>query len=219
VQPGVTATIQAENCFISNGDLESIHSGYTGSGYVNFVNQSGGYIEWTISINSSSQAECRVFFANGGTGGRPCEIRVNNNVAVGNLDFPQTSGWANWSSVTASINLNSGTNVIRLTGTGSEGGPNVDRIEITPGGSSTPVPTNPPTSAPTTPPSQDLLGDVNGDGVVTITDALLIARYYVNLNPSPFNSNVADTNCDSNVNILDALLIARYYVGLISSFC
>jgi hypothetical protein len=63
------------------------------------------------------------------------------------------------------------------------------------------------------------LGDVNDDGEINIVDALLVAQYYVGLNPSNFNINNADTNCDGEVNILDALLIAQYYVGLVNSFC
>lgn len=58
-------------------------------------------------------------------------------------------------------------------------------------------------------------GDVNGSGSVDILDALLIAQYYVGLNPANFNIAVADVNCDTNVDILDALLIAQLYVGLI----
>jgi hypothetical protein len=58
-------------------------------------------------------------------------------------------------------------------------------------------------------------GDVNGSGSVDIVDALLIAQYYVGLNPANFNKAVADVNCDTRVDIVDALLIAQLYVGLI----
>jgi lysophospholipase L1-like esterase len=62
------------------------------------------------------------------------------------------------------------------------------------------------------------LGDVNGSGGVDIVDALLVAQYYVGLNPANFNSSVADTNCSQAIDIVDALVIAQYYVGLISQF-
>jgi pectate lyase C len=218
LQPGVTTTIQAEDVYYSNADVESEHSGYSGSGYVNFVNESGGYIEWNVTVNSSTQAGCAFIYANGGDSGRPVEIRVNGNVAVSNLDFPATGAWTTWSRITTTINLNSGANVIRLTGTGSEGGPNVDRMEITAGGSETPAPTGVPTSPPTGAP-EGMRGDVNGDGQVNIVDALLIAQYYVGLNPSGFNYAYADTNCDNTVTIVDALLVAQYSVGLINQFC
>jgi hypothetical protein len=62
-------------------------------------------------------------------------------------------------------------------------------------------------------------GDVNEDGTISIVDALLIAQYYVDLDPPGFNPDRADVNCDSDISIIDALLIARYYVGLITEFC
>jgi endoglucanase len=88
---------------------------------------------------------------------------------------------------------------------------------------STPVPTTPPTvtnpPAVTDPPIVENLGDVDSDGDVDIIDALLVAQYYVNLNPTNFNPNVADTDCDGEIDIIDALLIAQYYVNLIDGFC
>ena len=71
-------------------------------------------------------------------------------------------------------------------------------------------------TSPTNPPAF-LNGDVNRDSQITIVDALLVAHYYVELNPSGFDSSLADTNCDYSITIVDALLIAQYYVGLISS--
>jgi hypothetical protein len=62
-----------------------------------------------------------------------------------------------------------------------------------------------------------ITGDVNGSGSVDIVDALLIAQYYVGLNPANFNAAVADVNCSVSVDIVDALLVAQYYVGLIAS--
>jgi alpha-galactosidase len=71
-----------------------------------------------------------------------------------------------------------------------------------------------------TPPGQTgELGDANGDESIDIVDALLIAQYYVGLDPSGFIPGNADTNCDGSIDIVDALLVAQYYVGLINSFC
>jgi hypothetical protein len=61
-------------------------------------------------------------------------------------------------------------------------------------------------------------GDVNNDSAINIIDALLVAQYYVGLNPATFYPDAADTNCDGSINIVDALLIAQYYVGLVSGF-
>lgn len=85
--------------------------------------------------------------------------------------------------------------------------------------SETPVPTTAPTTTPAETPQPGNLGDVNSDGSIDIIDALLIAQYYVDLNPSNFNSTWADTNCNGSIDIVDALLIAQFYVGLIQGFC
>ncbi len=87
-----------------------------------------------------------------------------------------------------------------------------------PGETATPtaVPTATPTTAPT--PSTGTLGDVNNSGTVDIVDALLVAQYYVGLNPSGFVASNADVNRDGSIDIVDALRIAQYYVGLIPSF-
>jgi len=66
--------------------------------------------------------------------------------------------------------------------------------------------------------SAQSLGDVNGSGVIDIIDGLLIAQYYVGLNPANFISSVADVDCSGGIDIIDALLVAQYYVGLISEF-
>ncbi|MBN2443311.1 MAG: hypothetical protein JXJ04_18260 [Spirochaetales bacterium] len=63
-----------------------------------------------------------------------------------------------------------------------------------------------------------IMGDVNTNGSIDIVDALLIAQYYVGLNPAQFNAGAADVNCNNSIDIVDALLIAQYYVGLISTF-
>ncbi|MBN1700156.1 MAG: dockerin type I repeat-containing protein, partial [Spirochaetales bacterium] len=74
-------------------------------------------------------------------------------------------------------------------------------------------------ATPTTPPGTEYIGDVNSNGSIDIVDALLVAQYYVGLDPANFNASNADANCNGNVDIVDALLIARYYVGLIAEFC
>ena len=58
------------------------------------------------------------------------------------------------------------------------------------------------------------IGDVNNDGTLNIVDALLVAQYYVGLNPSGFDQSLADLNSDGQIDIVDALVIAQIYVGL-----
>lgn len=63
-----------------------------------------------------------------------------------------------------------------------------------------------------------LLGDVDGDGAVTITDATYIQRMIAGI-PIPFELDVrrADTDGDGEVTVLDATDIQRWLSGLESS--
>lgn len=58
------------------------------------------------------------------------------------------------------------------------------------------------------------LGVVNEDGSVTILDALLVAQYFVDIDPPAFTAPVStgDVDIDGNTDIIDALLIVQYYV-------
>jgi len=58
-------------------------------------------------------------------------------------------------------------------------------------------------------------GDVNHDGNVDIVDALMIAQYYVGLDPQPFYPEEADVDGSGTIDIVDALMVAQAYVGLI----
>jgi beta-glucanase (GH16 family) len=80
-----------------------------------------------------------------------------------------------------------------------------------------PSSSTPPPPTPTPTPTL-LKGDVNGDGHITIIDALMTAQFYVGLNPQGFNQAVADVSNDGQITIVDALMIAQYYVGLIQHF-
>lgn len=54
-----------------------------------------------------------------------------------------------------------------------------------------------------------VLGDVDGDGSITFSDALLIARHTLGLAVSGFNSDIADINEDGGIDFNDAILVLR----------
>ncbi len=62
------------------------------------------------------------------------------------------------------------------------------------------------------------LGDVNGDGDVTIVDALVIAQAFVGLAPQPYNASAADVNWDERADIVDALIVAQNYVYAMTGY-
>lgn len=62
-------------------------------------------------------------------------------------------------------------------------------------------------------------GDVDGDGVVTVKDALMTLQAYVKtLELNDSQKIAADVDGESGVSIKDALLILQYFVGIVTKF-
>ncbi len=128
--PGTT-TYQAESYTSQSGcAIATDHSNYTGSGYVDYGGN-GTWMEWNNINMSSAGSKTLIFrYANGSTVNRTCNVIVNG-VSVGTVNFaPHTTSWSNWTTVSIAANLNSGNNTIRVTATTSNGGPNLDKLDI-----------------------------------------------------------------------------------------
>ena len=127
---------EAENATVSGPSILADYAGYTGSGYADFNNASGDYIEFALNANSAGNYPISFRFANGSAGDRPLQLNVNGATVVGSLSFPVTGSWANWAyTATNSVTFNAGLNTVRITATGSSGA-NVDHLLVTVGGTS-----------------------------------------------------------------------------------
>ncbi|MBN2166861.1 MAG: carbohydrate-binding protein [Marinilabiliaceae bacterium] len=112
-----------------DGTVDSNNAGYTGAGFANTTNASGTGIDYKVNSTGGS-VSLTIQYANGSTD-RPANIIVNGNTVVSSLSMPSTGSWTNWSSVTTSFNLISGSNTIRIETTGSAGLANIDYIQVT----------------------------------------------------------------------------------------
>ncbi|NLL07265.1 MAG: carbohydrate-binding protein [Clostridiaceae bacterium] len=157
-----TETYEAEQASITNGILETINTGYTGSGYVNYNNEVGSYVEWNINVATSGSYKTTFRYSNGTTVNRPMSISINGNIVHNSMDFSITTNWTTWDESSIVVYLNQGQNIIRATAITANGGPNVDYLRISqtnepvttnPNVTSTPVPTS------TTIPTVYLAGD------------------------------------------------------------
>ncbi len=75
-----------------------------------------------------------------------------------------------------------------------------------------PIETEPPV---VTDPPIDNMGDVNGDGVVDIQDAMLLARYAGQLiGEDALDLTAADMNSDGSINLIDVMLIMRHALSI-----
>ncbi|MFI6318109.1 discoidin domain-containing protein [Nonomuraea sp. NPDC050556] len=124
---------QAEDAVLSQAIIDTKHAGYTGTGFVDYVNVAGSYVEWTVTAAAAGNHQLAFRFANGTTTARPVGVTVNGGAATA-MTFAPTGAWTTWTTETITVALNAGTNKIRATATGAAGGPNVDKLTVTAGG-------------------------------------------------------------------------------------
>jgi Fungal chitosanase of glycosyl hydrolase group 75/Carbohydrate binding module (family 35) len=122
---------EAENATISQGTVATNHSGFSGTGFVDYANVTGSYVQWTVNATSAGTASLSIRFANGTTTSRPMDIAVNGTVVSSGVSFPGTGSWDTWATKTLTASVNAGSNTIRATATTSNGGPNVDFLDFT----------------------------------------------------------------------------------------
>jgi len=129
--PPVGTRYEAENALISQGAVESDHTGFTGTGFVNLDNVVGSYVQWTVNATVASTATLTFRYANGTTANRPMDIHVNGALVADELAFGPTPAWDDWDTLTLmGVPLAVGANAVRATSTTTNGGPNLDNVEV-----------------------------------------------------------------------------------------
>ncbi|MFI6094814.1 TIM-barrel domain-containing protein [Lentzea sp. NPDC051213] len=130
--PGVSGAMvyEAEDSALSGPAIGSEHAGYTGNGFADFINASGDYVEWTITVATAGRYTLTFRYANGGTADRPLAISVNGAVVNGGLPFLPTGSWKDWRNTSLTATLPAGSAVrIRAAATGANG-PNLDSLTV-----------------------------------------------------------------------------------------
>lgn len=128
-QAASSTLYEAESAVLVGAVVSNIHAGYTGAGFVDYINPSADYIEWTVSVPTAGSYTLDFRYGNGGATNRPLELRVNQALVNSSLPFPSTGTWTNWTLSSAPVSLNAGTNTIRLTAIGSSGA-NIDSLTV-----------------------------------------------------------------------------------------
>ena len=59
----------------------------------------------------------------------------------------------------------------------------------------------------------DAIGDANGDGKVSITDAVYVVNNVLNQPQTDFRKTAADMNGDGKITITDAVMIVNFIIG------
>ncbi|MET7351658.1 PQQ-dependent sugar dehydrogenase [Streptomyces mirabilis] len=121
---------QAEDATISQGAVATNHTGYTGTGFVDYTNITGSYVEFTVSAATAGTSSLALRYANGTSVDRPMDLSVNGTVVASGVSFPATTDWNTWATKSVNVQLNAGSNKIRATATTANGGPNLDRVSV-----------------------------------------------------------------------------------------
>jgi hypothetical protein len=113
-----------------NGPVISAqHIGYTGAGYTDFVADYGETLQFTVDVPVAGRFQVVFRYANGSTTDRPLSLAVNGVTKTSSLSFAPTGAWSTWREVAFNVDLAAGTNIIRLSSTGSSGA-NVDWLAL-----------------------------------------------------------------------------------------
>ncbi|MFD8492204.1 PQQ-dependent sugar dehydrogenase [Amycolatopsis sp. NPDC059657] len=166
---------QSESATIGQGVVESNHAGYTGSGFVNFDNVTGSYVEYSVNAAQAGSYTVTFRYANGTTADRPLAVTVDGGNA-GTVSFPGTGAWTTWVTKDLKVNLTAGVNKIRTTATTANGGPNADKISLDFSG---PVDGEPP-SAPKNLTMSNLKPTAATFTWEAATDNVKVTRYEIN---------------------------------------
>ena len=121
---------EAEDAVWSGPAFANNNEGYSGTGYLDYQNASGDYIEWTINAASDDGLYTLAFRYALATGDRPLEVKVDGQVVEASLNFPSTGSWSNWDyAADVVVSLTAGSHTVRTTAIGSGGG-NVDLLRV-----------------------------------------------------------------------------------------
>jgi|GEM_PF-2842261 len=113
----------------AGGTFDSNHSGFTGTGFANTANAVGAYVDIPVTVSSAGTKTLTFRYSDGTSSARPATISVNGSSA-GTLNFPVTSDWDTWSTVSVTASLTAGANTIRIAGTTSGGDANIDSVTV-----------------------------------------------------------------------------------------
>lgn len=118
----------AETANAQNAPNASSEFGFTGSGYRDFGDTAGAWIEWTVNVPATGSFPLSFRFANGGVSDRPLDVLVDGVVRQSSLSFAATGSWREWRvATTAPITLAAGNRTVRIRTVGPSG-PNVDAM-------------------------------------------------------------------------------------------
>lgn len=126
--PPLGLILEAESATLVGALAKSNQPNYSGSGFADYINASGDYVEWTFTNPTAATRTLGFQYASTGSA-RNLSISVNGTVVNSALAFTSTGNLTIWAMKTMTVSLPAGTITIRATATGTSG-PNMDYLRI-----------------------------------------------------------------------------------------
>ncbi len=124
------AVFEAEKASLTGAVVATNHSGYSGTGFVDYLNPEGDSITWQVYTPLAGQYKLSFRYALK-NGDRPLVLRVNANT-IGSVAFTATGSWNTWwLSPVVSTPLKAGLNTVTLYAYGVSGA-NLDYLLVLP---------------------------------------------------------------------------------------
>ena len=89
-QVAEVSVLEAENATLSGPTVETLNTGFTGTGYADYGTTPGQFIEWNVNVAQAGIYSLDFRYANGSAANRPLELRVNAAVDQAALAFNPT---------------------------------------------------------------------------------------------------------------------------------
>lgn len=124
--------VEAEAAFAVGALAKYSQPGYQGLGYVDYIHDSGDFIEWKIATQRAGQHILSFHYIHGGGSDRPLAISVDSVIVDSVVSFP-SAGQGNWADELdtqgLAVFLDSGVYTVRATAIGSSGA-NIDHLKM-----------------------------------------------------------------------------------------
>jgi hypothetical protein len=124
------ALFEAEKAGLKGAVKATNHPGYSGTGFVDYLNATGDSITWQVYAPLAGQYKFSFRYALQ-SGSRPMGLKVNAVAASAAVPFRATGAWNTWQLSTVSPQLKAGLNTVTLYATGASG-PNLDYLLVQP---------------------------------------------------------------------------------------
>ncbi|MCK0116935.1 DUF1080 domain-containing protein [Isoptericola sp. S6320L] len=122
-----------ESVLLGSAGLDSEHSGYSGSGFVDGIQSPGAGVSFTVEADAAGAQPVNLRYANGPNpfeGDKSISVLVNGT-EVDPWVLPSTGDWKTWDFVTRDLDLREGANTITLRfDEGDDGNVNLDVLSI-----------------------------------------------------------------------------------------